>query len=817
MKVPDECFVAYYYFEFTNPSTLSEEALFRSLIFQLSHANYAASRTIYEQHRDGSFQPQLYTLHDYLRELVTGALLPIYIIIDALDELPLPQRKYLVESLLALSSLSANGIHVMATSRDELDIHKAFAEKVSLDFSIEGGMVHNDIVVFVDQEFSAEKWTFWPKQQIDTLTDYLTRFRMVACQVEVLNQTQSTEDMERALASLPATLGDTYLYILNTIPSHLQSRAHTLLCILSTASQLISIAELSALVAVELGDPTDPINLPVYRERMLFHEPQNLIGFGAALVRRTTIQVTWREEFKESLQLSHGSVKEYLLQGTCPWYSLNDQLANETTARACLALLIHNEDPKCISRRLEINYTTHKWRRHILSNHSAQLLSHQKKLFETFPWPRTSAGRWLNDKLWSRETDPFLKSRLVFAAAAGLEQLLFTMLEGSSRWKIEDLNEAMHAASQMKSSAEVFTALIEKGGDVNSIRDDGIPILKLQMRSDRLYIARILVGDGADVNMEGAYHGSALEVAVHQKALDVVTLLVENGANVNMGGGYGSALHAAVAAGALDIARFLVENGADVNMEGGFYGSALQAAAYRKALDVARILVENGADVNMGGGYHGSALHAAAYRKALDVVTFLVEKGAEVNMAGGEYRSALQAAVAAGALDVARFLVENGADVNMVGGYHGSALQAAAGAGALDVAMFLVENGADVNMRGGYHGSVLQAAAKSKALNAVTFLVESGAEVNMAGGEYGSALHAAAYSGALDVVTFLVESGADVNMPGGKYGSVLEAAEHIPFVPGRYTQRKKEVMTFLIAKGAVRSDGTIPTVEELGE
>ncbi|KAH8826166.1 ankyrin repeat-containing domain protein [Flagelloscypha sp. PMI_526] len=886
MKVPAECFVAYYYFEFTSPSTLSEEALFRSLVFQLSHANYTASRRLYEQHRNGSLQPQLTTLLESLREIVTGAPLPVYIIIDALDELPLPQRKYLIESLLTFSSLSANGVHVMATSRDELDIHKAFSGNVSLDFAIEGEMVHHDIVVFVDQELSAEKWTFWPKHEVLNMRNILINkaagmFRMVACQFEVLNQTQSTDDMERALASLPATLRDTYLYILNKIPSHLQSRAHTLLCILSTAVKLVSITELSALVAVELGDPTDPIDLPVYREGMLFHEPQNLIGLGAALVRRIPIDPWWGES-EESLQLSHASVKEYLLQGTCTWCSLNDQLANETTARACLALLVHNEDPKRTSGDVEATYARTNWRRHILSNHSAQLLSQQEKLFETFPWPRTSAGRWLNGTTRSSETDRFLKSRLVFVAAASLEQLLFTMLERSFRWDIEDLNEAMAAAYRMKSSAEVFTALIEKGGDVNSTTDDGTSILYAAAESGHLHIVRVLVKHGADVNMVGGKYRSALHAAAHVGALDVVEILVENGADINMvggeygsalqaaagegdldivkllveneadvnmvGGAYGSALHAAAYMGALDVVEFLCENGADVNMVGGIYGSALQAAAGEGDLDVVQLLVENEADVNMVGGAYGSALHAAAYVGALDVVEFLCENGADANMVGGvygsalqaaayvraldavkllvenradvnivggEYGSALQAAAYAGALDVVKLLIEHDADVNMGGGSYGSALQAATGEGALDVVKILVENGADVNMVGGEYGSVLQAAAHAGALDVVGFLFENGANVNTVGGEYGSALQAAASEGALDVVKLLVENGADVNMRGGKYGSALEAAEDNSMLSAPYSKRQGVlVITFLIAHGATRSDGTIPLDNE---
>ncbi|KAH8797201.1 hypothetical protein DL96DRAFT_1721408 [Flagelloscypha sp. PMI_526] len=740
-----ECFVAYYYFEFTNPSTLSEEAFFRSIVSQLSYADENTSRWLYENHKNGSLQPQLKSLHKALHGIIVAATSPVYIIVDALDEFPPSGRNYLLESLLELSPLAADGVHVMVTSRDEIDVLDHFSGRVSLDFSIKKELVLHDITSFVDQQLAAKKWQFWPKDDVGKMRNTLIdkadgMFRMVACHMEVLNQTQSTEDMEQALATLPASLGDTYLYILNTIPSHLRTRAHTLLCILSTALELVSIDELSALVAVELGEPTDPINLPIYHERMIFHEPQSIIGLGTALVRRTIKRS--RTETREGLQLSHASVKEYLLQDTCHWFASNDQLANETTARACIALLIHNEGLKRTSGDVEISYAKKNWRKHISSNHSAQLLSQQEKLFEAFPWPHTSAGECLN---YNR----FLKSPLTFAAAASLEQLLSTMLERSSRWKIEDLNEAMDAASRMMSSPKVFTALIEKGGDVNSTNDNGTPILHVQNNSDRLYIARILVENGADVNMVGRMYGSALQAAAGARALDVV--------------------------------KFFIENGADVNVVGGEYGSALRAAASRKALDIVKLLVEHGADVSGVGGKYGSILLAAVYSKALDVVKFLVEHGADVNMAEGEYGSALQAAVYRDALDVVKFLVEHGADVNMVGGKHESPLQAAAHRGALNVVKFLVGHGADVNM---------------------------------GGGEYGSALQAAVYRDALDVVKFLVEHGADVNMVGGKYGSALDAATRSDWYSFDPTSHR-ELATFLIAKGAVKSDGTTPTVDSL--
>ncbi|KAH8826127.1 hypothetical protein DL96DRAFT_1816561 [Flagelloscypha sp. PMI_526] len=650
MKLPDEYFVAYYYFEFTNPSTLSEEALFRSLVSQLSHANSAASRQLYEKHRSGSLHPQLTSLHESLCELVRGAPLPVYIIIDALDEFPLPGRRYLIESLLALSLLAVDGVHVMATSRDELDIQKGFSGKVSYDFAIEKEMVQHDIVVFVDQELSAEKWKSWPTQEVLNMRKILIdkadgMFRIVSCHIEVLNHAQSTEDMRQALASLPATLVDTYVYILDAIPSHLRARAYTLLSVLSVAFSPVSESELSTFLAVELGNPEDQVNLPVYREELCYHEPQNIVGLGTALIRRSTTRYT----NEAILQLAHASVKEYLLQGSGSWCALNDKLAHETTARVCLALLIHNQNSEQSSGVANIRhrrqYIQENWWKHIPLNHRVQLLSQQKKLFETFPWTNSSIGTALEsrDDLWDIVT--FLGSPLVFAAAASLEQLLFTMLQPLTRWKINDLNDALQAAALMGSSTEIFTALIENGGDVNSTTTDGTPVLSNGARPNQLHVVQVLVEQGANVNMVGGFYASALQAAASRRAADTVKFLVECGADVTMTGGkYGSALQAAAHQGALDIVEFLVKSGAGVNARGKEYGSALQAAARMGALDVVKFLVENGADVNMDGGKYGSALQAAAIHAALDIVEFLVESGADVNIGGGRYGSVLEAA-----------------------------------------------------------------------------------------------------------------------------------------------------------------------------
>jgi hypothetical protein len=60
-----------------------------------------------------------------------------------------------------------------------------------------------------------------------------------------------------------------------------------------------------------------------------------------------------------------------------------------------------------------------------------------------------------------------------------------------------------------------------------------------------------------------------------------VRILLENGADVNMEGGYyGNALQAASAKGGKAIVQLLLEKGADINVQGGRYGSAALAARY---------------------------------------------------------------------------------------------------------------------------------------------------------------------------------------------------------------------------------------------
>ncbi|KAH8817553.1 ankyrin repeat-containing domain protein [Flagelloscypha sp. PMI_526] len=576
--------VAYYYFEFANPITLSEEALLRSLVCQLACVSPSVMRTLHLKHNKGSLQPQLTTLQDTLNQLISASSKPVFIIIDALDELPLTQRKYLLQSLLTFTkSNNASRIHIMVTSREDVDIHHAFEEKVDFELAVHSDRVRQDIAAFVDRELEAKKWTSWPRDVIEMARRLLNesadgQFRMAACQIDFLQKVKTYKQFKQSLHSLPKTLGETYDYILQKIPEHLRDLSHRLFSILSFALEPISADELSALLAVELGDEANLSQLPRFEEINRMIDPLDVVDLGTSLVSRVDRQG------KTCLQLAHASVKEHLLSPCTAWFSLCENLAQSMIARSCLTLLLHFQVFQHAYRdRALYTYSKINWFRHVLPNGSLQLVYQQQQIYRSFPWP------FLNDYRYSGWPYKQTNSPLVSAASFGLFDLIVILLNDRSCETTHLAEALVMAASSDLTSPLQAASLAGKFGAV-----------------------QFLLDSGADVNALGGEHGSALQAGASD--------------------------------GSLDIVRFLVDKGADVNAHGGKYGSALLAGASNERLEIVRFLAEMGADVNASEGYYGSALQAGAWRGSLEIVRFLVEKGAEVNTIGGRYKTALNAA-----------------------------------------------------------------------------------------------------------------------------------------------------------------------------
>jgi ankyrin repeat protein len=143
--------------------------------------------------------------------------------------------------------------------------------------------------------------------------------------------------------------------------------------------------------------------------------------------------------------------------------------------------------------------------------------------------------------------------------------------------------------------------------------------------------------------------------------VDVVKLLIENGADVNLKGEawYGP-LHAAAANGHIEVVKILLENGADVNIF--HHNKPLHNAAMNGHIEVAEILLAHGADINAKGTDEAAPLHTAVSNNQLAMVKWLLSKGANVNSRASYGCTPLHSAAWRNNVEIGKILLEHAAD-----------------------------------------------------------------------------------------------------------------------------------------------------------
>ena len=124
-------FLAYFYFDFKDTEKQDLRALLSSLLFQLSEQSdrfFDALLSLYSTHKRGSEQPTDDSLARCLKDALMGmGQVPIYLVIDALDECPndlgIPSlREKVLELVKDLVELCHPTLRLCITSRPEFDI-----------------------------------------------------------------------------------------------------------------------------------------------------------------------------------------------------------------------------------------------------------------------------------------------------------------------------------------------------------------------------------------------------------------------------------------------------------------------------------------------------------------------------------------------------------------------------------------------------------------------------------------------------------------------------------------------------------------------
>ena len=247
-----------------------------------------------------------------------------------------------------------------------------------------------------------------------------------------------------------------------------------------------------------------------------------------------------------------------------------------------------------------------------------------------------------------------------------------------------------HAAHMGDLSA--MKQYIAEGADVNAPDDDlNVTPLAWSVTHGHTEAVRLLIENGADVNMRDDNGSTVLHGAAVFGRTDVVKLLIENGADLqvrnNDGATPADALHldwrttafiggmvgvdvedediAVMKIGRQEIAKLF---GTDDGFGGAdtFGPQELSGAAFTGNLTAMKQALADGADPNTMDPQSGSTLLAtAALMGHTEIVALLLEHGADVNAKSRDGATALHTSAFLGRAETVKLLLENGADTTL--------------------------------------------------------------------------------------------------------------------------------------------------------
>ncbi|KAH9037500.1 hypothetical protein EDB85DRAFT_608746 [Lactarius pseudohatsudake] len=171
-------FLAYFYFDFKDKAKQDSRALLSSLLVQLSDQSDIfcdALYSLYSAHKRGSEQPTNDSLSQCLKYmLTTSGPVPVYLILDALDECPygsgLPSpREKLLDLLDDLVKLRHQALRLCVTSRPEFDIRTALQHLATQQVSLhdESGQTRDIKNYVTDVVRSDRRMKRWREEEKD--------------------------------------------------------------------------------------------------------------------------------------------------------------------------------------------------------------------------------------------------------------------------------------------------------------------------------------------------------------------------------------------------------------------------------------------------------------------------------------------------------------------------------------------------------------------------------------------------------------------------------------------------------------------------
>ncbi len=227
----------------------------------------------------------------------------------------------------------------------------------------------------------------------------------------------------------------------------------------------------------------------------------------------------------------------------------------------------------------------------------------------------------------------------------------------------EDDWNLLESVSQKQTGNVLF--LLERGADPDASGAGRMTALMQAAQDGDSLMPKILVLNGANLELTDREETTALMVAVLNQHFDVVYFLLEKGANPNHQDKYGgSALIYAAGLNNYAIADLLLFFGASDTLKDKKGNDAIMTAVSMGNLACTDVLLQNGVRPDSRDKKLNTPLMVAAQFGDLEMIRLLLEYNAGLEYVNNSNYTALAHAIQTGETSAARILVDSGANVN---------------------------------------------------------------------------------------------------------------------------------------------------------
>lgn len=695
----------------------------------------------------------------------------------------------------------------------------------------------------------------------------MTRFQWVSCQIDELKSLQIArpKDIEDVLKSMPPTLDECYMRILQSVNSRFQTEVVKALQWISLSFVPLSVKEVNEACIIDLTE------LPAIKEENQFT--------GDGITTCLSSFVTRTEDEKPRLSLSHFSVKEFLKSSTIQdsaysRYGFREGVAHAFIAESCIAYIYYySSSPMKLGIGNDLKYfpllfyACRHWFEHLrlATEEEQERLAPLVMKFLLTSWNVYYNALRVYNPLLPMRSFPCsvhtLASPLGWAATLGMESLVKRLLNENSTEidAIQDIEcvahghglatGSSHSSFSERCSNSICSTL--SGSFIMRIGTRGTALMRA-VAYDHVNIARLLIENGANLrHMEQGNAmnlNSVLSIACYQGNDKMVRMLLGYGADPNEICGGLPALEFAVKSKSLDVCKTLLDNGAYVDGSDLTQKPPLVHAALWGNLDICRLLLDRGADINWTSkddpNGPSDILSIAAINEYVELVELFLSRGAHMSsqvlfwslcepyMIDHEIRNKRMGTLTR--KKVYELLILHGANLNPdCKKVYNTPLAVVISLKWYDIAELMLSKGARVdpdNPSCLTAGNVLIAASHSVTIT--RRILDTGVDANAPGAFvkpfdtdlfpvkwFSNALQAAAFHHNRGVVELLLERNADPRLTSPPYGSALYAVfgriASDRYVSKSYFVKSRKICDMLLAKGANWDRKYGPDDEEL--